>query len=176
MKRFLFFILMSLFFIGAIPIVYAHCPLCTAAVGAAAVSAKYYGLDSSIIGLLIGAFGISSGLWIGLKVKKYFKFQLSVIVLASFLLTVLPLLYLITDTVYLPLLLFGPAGSVLNKVYWINKMLLGSIIGGIITLLSYLLHLYIKKFNGKVLFPFQGVVLTLVFLSVSSLGLYFIFR
>ena len=176
MNKYFFFILISLFFIGTIPSVHAHCPLCTAAVGAAAVTAKYYGLDSSIIGLLIGAFGISTGLWIGLKIKKYFKFQLFAVVLASFLLTVIPLLYLIDDTIYFPLLLLGPAGSVLNKVYWINKMLFGSVIGAIITLISYVTHLYIKKFNGKVLFPFQGVVLTLVFLFVSSLGLYFIFR
>src|SRR3989344_6151701 len=78
---------------AAAPIAYAHCPLCTAAVGAAAVSAKYYGMDISIIGLMIGAFGISTGLWFGLKLKKqFFKFQLPVIVLLSFLLTVLPLL------------------------------------------------------------------------------------
>src|SRR3989338_7507256 len=106
---------------SAAPIAYAHCPLCTAAVGAAAVSAKYYGMDMSIIGLMIGAFGISTGLWIGLKVKKqFFMLQLPVIVILSFLLTVIPLLALNEDYVYFPLLLFGSAGTLLNKVYWVN--------------------------------------------------------
>lgn len=157
------------------PSVYAHCPLCTAAVGAAAVSAKYYGMDTTIIGLLIGAFGVSTGLWIGLKVKRYFKFQLPVIILASFLLTIIPLLYISSDNIYLPLLLFGKSGSFLNKVYWVNKLLFGGIIGGLATLFAYLTHVYIKKFNGKVLFPFQGVIVTLVFLFASGLSLYLTF-
>lgn len=174
MKRKFIFILVALFLVF-LPISYAHCPLCTAAVGAAAVSAKYYGLDASIIGLLIGAFGISTGLWIGLKVKKYFRFQMSLIVLASFLLTLVPLLYIDKSTVYLPLLLLGQPGSALNKVYWINKILFGSLIGGLITLTAFYIHTYIKKINGKVLFPFQGIAITLAFLLISGLGLYIVF-
>ncbi len=161
---------------GLIPSVYAHCPLCTAAVGAAAVSAKYYGLDASIIGLLIGAFGVSTGLWIGLKARKeYFKLQLPAIVFASFFLTVIPLLYISNELIYFPLLFFGPSGFIFNKVYWIDKLLFGSIIGSIASLSAYLIHVHIKKRNGKVLFPFQGVAFTLAFLAASGLGLYFAF-
>ena len=156
--------------------VYAHCPVCTVAVGAAAVSAKYYGLDTSIIGLLIGAFGISTGLWFGLKIKKqFFRYQLPVIVILSFVFTVVPLLALNTEYVYFPLLLFGAAGTALNKVYWLNKLLLGSIIGGFITLAAFRLHLFIKSARGKGLFPFQGVVLTALFLAVTGIGMYFAF-
>ena len=163
-------------FVELTPSVYAHCPICTAAVGAAAISAKYYGLDISTIGLLIGAFGISTGLWIGLKVsKRYFKFQLPTIVAASFFLTVIPLLYISNDTIYFPLLLFGQSGSVLNKVYWIDKLFFGSFIGGLATLFAYSIHIYVKKQNGKVLFPFQGVAVTIFFLAVSGLILYFNF-
>ncbi|MBI2100988.1 hypothetical protein HYT53_00060 [Candidatus Woesearchaeota archaeon] len=172
-KLFLLFLILLFF---EIPFAHAHCPLCTAAVGAAAISAKYYGLDTSIIGLLVGAFGISTGLWIGLKIKKeYFKFQFSAIVLASFLLTIVPLLSISSDSIYLPLLIFGSSGSLLNKVYWVDKMLLGSIIGGVTALLAFFIHSYIKKAKGKVLFPFQGVAITLLFLSASSLILYVIF-
>ena len=172
---FLAFLALAMLFAAA-PIAYAHCPLCTAAVGAAAVSAKYYGMDMSIIGLMIGAFGISTGLWIGLKVKKqFFMLQLPVIVILSFLLTVIPLLALNEDYVYFPLLLFGSAGTLLNKVYWVNKLLLGSVIGGAVTLTAYYLHLYIKRTRGKVLFPFQGVAFTIASLGIASLGLYLIF-
>jgi len=175
-KKYAFIFLMLVLLIGLMPSVNAHCPLCTAAVGAAAISAKYYGLDSSIIGLLIGAFGVSTGLWIGLKIKKeYFKFQFTSVVFASFLLTVVPLLSISSDSIYLPLLIFGSSGSFLNKVYWVNKLLLGSIIGGIATLLAFFAHNYIKKAKGKVLFPFQGITITLFFLIVSSLILYLIF-
>ena len=170
------FLIFAVILVNLIPSVYAHCPLCTAAVGAAAVSAKYYGLDTSIIGLLVGAFGISTGLWIGLKIKKeYFKFQFTGVVFASFLLTVVPLLSISSDSIYLPLLIFGSSGSLLNKVYWVDKMLLGSIIGGVTALFAFFIHSYIKKAKGKVLFPFQGIAITLFFLIASSLILYLIF-
>lgn len=162
--------------IFTMPNVHAHCPLCTMAVGTAVISAKYYGLDSTIIGLLVGGFGVSTGLWVGLKIKRHFKFQLGLIVFLSFILTVIPLLYLEKDSIYFPLLLIGQEGSFLNKVYWINKMLFGSIIGGVVTLLSYLIHAQIKKVNGRVLFPFQGVVFNLASLVISGLGLYFLFK
>lgn len=175
-KKLLIIIAIFIFGLSLIPSVSAHCPLCTVAVGAAAVSAKYYGLDTSIIGLLMGAFGVSTGLWIGLKIKKeYFKFQFTIILFTSFLLTVAPLLYISNDAVYLPLLIFGSSGSFLNKVYWINKIFLGSLIGALITLVTLLVHIYIKKINGKVLFPYQGVAITLVFLFLSSIGLHFVF-
>lgn len=177
MKKFISVILifMSLL-ISLMLTVHAHCPLCTAAVGTAAISAKYYGMDISIIGMFIGAFGISTGLWIALKIsKKYFRFQFFLIVLLSYLLTVIPLLYISNESMYLPVLLLGSAGSLLNKVYWINKLLFGSIIGGFAALIAYFFHISIKKLNGKVLFPFQGIVITLLFLIISSLVLYFAF-
>ena len=174
MKKLLLAVILAVILLSASA--YAHCPLCTAAVGAAAVSAKYYGLDTSIIGLLIGAFGISTGLWFGLRTKKqFFRNQLVVIVILSFALTVVPLLALNTEYAYFPLLLFGASGTALNKVYWVNKILLGSIIGGLITLAAFRLHMFIKSARGKVLFPFQGVVLTVLFLAVTGLGMYFAF-
>ena len=170
MRKLLVFLVLFLFLM---PFAYAHCPLCTAAVGAAAVSAKYYGMDLSIIGLFIGAFGVSTGLWIGLKIKNYFKFQLPVIVLLSFLLTALPLLYISNEHIYLPILWLGSAGSIFNKVYWINKILFGSIIGAAASILAYLLHIHVKKTRGKVLFPFQGIVFTISSLAITGLVMYF---
>lgn len=173
-KKLIFIVLIFMFLlISLTPIVYAHCPICTAAVGAAAVSAKYYGLDTSIIGLLIGAFGVSTGLWVGTKMK--FKFQLPIIVLASFLLTAMPLRYISGESIYLPLLIFGSSGSFLNRVYFIDKIFFGSLIGGLITLMAYFIHIHIKRLNNKVLFPFQGIAITFSLLLISGLSLYFIF-
>ena len=175
-KIILLLVFASLLFAYA-PEVHAHCPLCTAAVGTAAISAKYYGMDTSIIGLFIGAFGISTGLWIGRKIKKqYIKFQLPIVVLLSFVLTVIPLMSVDNSTIYAPVLLLGPAGSVLNKVYWINKILFGSIIGGAASLLGFWLHTYIKKVRGSVLFPYQGIAITLTLLGAGTLALYFGFK
>lgn len=176
MNKKYFYFLTPLLLLFRLPLVMAHCPLCTAAVGAAAISANYYGMDVSIIGLLIGAFGVSTGLWFGLKIKTYFKFQLSLIVLVSFLLTIIPLLAISNDTIYVPMLYFGTAGSLLNKVYWFNKMLFGGIVGGIMTLISYNLHNHIKKVNGRVLVPYQGIIFTVTILAITSTILFFYFR
>lgn len=176
MQKKILFVLLPVLLLLTLPSIHAHCPLCTAAVGAAAVSAKYYGLDSSIIGLLVGAFGIATGLWVGLALKKeYFRFQLPLIILLSFFLTVIPLMSMDNDTVYLPLLFAGESGSLLNKVYWINKLFFGSIVGGLVTLIAYSMHVFIKKLKGRVLFPFQGVIITITLLSISSLCLYILF-
>src|SRR3990167_9200674 len=98
-------LVISLFTIVSSAAVMAHCPLCTAAVGAAAISAEMYGVDPSIVGIFIGAFGISTGIWIAMKIKHHFPFQTSLIVLASFLLTVIPLYKINSDYLYIPLLL-----------------------------------------------------------------------
>lgn len=159
-----------LFFISAVT-VKAHCPLCTGAVAGAAVAAKYYGMDLIIIGLFVGAFGISTGLWVGRKIKtEYFKFQLWAIVLLSFLLTVIPLRALSGENVYLPLRLFGDVGSMFNKVYWMDRLFFGSVAGGILSVSAFGVHNVLKKFNDdKVLFPFQGIALTLGALIIASM-------
>ena len=156
-----------------VPAALAHCPLCTGAVVVAAASAKYYGLDVSIVGLFVGAFAISMGLWIGRKMKKqYVRFQTGLITLLSFVLTVAPLFALKNEQVYIPVLLFGASGSLFNKIYWIDKLFSGSVLGAVITLGAFWLHMKIKTVRGKVLFPFQGIAMTLVLLIIAGVVLY----
>ncbi|MBI2546410.1 hypothetical protein HYV81_04475 [Candidatus Woesearchaeota archaeon] len=160
------------------PQAWAHCPLCTIAVGSAAASASYYGFDPSLIGLMLGAFGISTGLWFALVIERRYgakvPFQKSVLTVSSLLLTVMPLLYINNDMLYLPILLGGEPGTLLNKVYWIPKMLFGSAFGALLTIIAYWTHVRIKAVRGKVLFPYQGVALTVMALGLGWLGLYFI--
>ncbi|MEK6933161.1 MAG: hypothetical protein AABW56_05220 [Nanoarchaeota archaeon] len=166
-------LLPSLFFIQGVS---AHCPLCTGAVIAGAVGAKYLGLDISIVGIFAGAFAISTGLWISRKLKTYFKYQSALIIIASFLLIVFPSLAFVKDVTYVPLFLFGNPGSLFNKVYFINKLLIGSVIGSLASLFAYYLHAHIKLRYGKVLIPYQGVILTVLILVLSSIPVYFIFK
>ncbi|MBI4153956.1 hypothetical protein HY501_01340 [Candidatus Woesearchaeota archaeon] len=167
-------IFLFLFFLLGIPAVSAHCPLCTAAVGAATITAQYYGLDASIIGLLVGAFAISTGLWIALKLRRrYVPFQLPLIASASFFLTVIPLLPVVNSGLLpIPALFTGDSGGLLNRVYWIDRFLLGSVIGGLATIGGFALHRKIKSVNQGVLFPFQGVAITLLLLLVSGTALF----
>ncbi len=143
---------------ASVPVVMAHCPLCTAAVGSAAVAARYFGVDASVIGVMVGGFAVSTGLWLGLKLKKWYFVALAVA--ASFALTVIPVMALVPDDFYFPLLVSGEPGSVLQRVYWLNKLLVGSFAGGIGALAAYAAHIRIKASRGKVLFPFQGTALT----------------
>jgi hypothetical protein len=156
--------------LAAVPVM-AHCPLCTLGAGAAAMGAKSLGMDSTIIGLFIGAFGVSTGLWLGKKIKKeYFKFQLWAIAIASFLLTVIPMMKIggDMDVIVIPMRLFGDIGTMFNKVYWINKILFGSIFGGLMVgIAPYLSSKMTELRKGKFI-PFQGVALTLVTLGIIA--------
>src|SRR3989344_2126707 len=163
-----FFLFIFLFLILGIKQVSAHCPLCAGAVGAAAVGASYLGIDNSIVGLFVGAFSISTGLWFARKIKKrYFKFQSFSIMLSSFLFTVIPSAKIVNDLDYI---------SLFDKIYFLDKILIGSIVGGLITLLALYLHEKIKQINGKVIVPYQGVFLTLILLILSSIPMYFVFK
>ncbi len=152
---------------------YAHCPLCAGAVGMVAASAKYYGMDASIVGLFGGAFAVSTGILFAQKVKKrYVDFQFPAIVLLSFILTIIPLAFIRTEDIFIPLLLFGETGAVFNRIYWIDKLVFGALISLPVTLLAFWLHNYAKKVNGRVLFPYQGIAFTLALLSIAGLSLY----
>ena len=166
MNKFILFIF--LFFILGISFVSAHCPLCAGAVGAAAIGAGYLGIDNSIVGLFVGAFSISTGLWFARKIKKkYFKFQSFSIVLSSFLFTVIPSAKIVNDLDYI---------SLFDKIYFLDKIIIGSIIGATITLFALYLHNKIKQVNGRVLVPYQGVFLTLILLLITSIPMYFVFK
>ena len=165
-----FIALLFFFFINP-TFVHAHCPLCTGAVAMAAVTANYYGMDLVSIGLFVGAFGISTGLWVGRKIKnQYFKFQLTTVVLLSFLLTVMPLQTLTPENIYLSLRWFGEPGTLFNKVYWMNRLFFGSLLGGVLSVSAFFIHHTVKKFNqDTVLFPFQGIAFTLGALVLGSI-------
>src|SRR3989344_9503518 len=83
----------------------AHCPLCTLGAGAAAAGAVWLGVSKVVIGLFIGAFAMSMGMWFSkIPKKKYIPFQKTLIILAIFLTTVLPLspIFKAIGPLYLP--------------------------------------------------------------------------
>ncbi len=169
MKKIFSFILIIISLI-LIPSVLAHCPLCTGAVIAGAAGAKYLGFDAIIVGIFVGGAAFSLGVWMSRLIKKhYLPFQSLLIIIITFLLTVLPASAAISDTLYLPVQLPGYIGSIFNNIYSLNRILFGNIIGGVITLFSYKAHLAIKKLKGKVLLPFQGIVLTVLALVITSI-------
>ena len=67
----------------------------------------------------------------------------------------------------------GSPDTVLNRVYFIDKMLFGSVLGAVVSLAAFWLHLYIKKAKGRVVVPFQGVIFTLLLLVLTGAALFF---
>lgn len=164
------FLLLPLFLVFLLQEVMAHCPLCTIGAAAVSVGALGLGVNNYVVGIFIGAFAVSTGWWLSnLIKKKYFKGQRALIILASFLLTIIPLLPILGNTVSsIYISLFGNYGSLLNRTYIINPFLIGSIYGGfLVTITPALSNKLTNLRKGKHL-PYQGIILTFVLLLISA--------
>ena len=146
-------------------IVVAHCPLCTLATGAAVAAARWYGVDDLIVSTFIGGVIISTGYWANnwlnkrSKGKGYIKFQLPILVLASYVSVVL--------TLYFSGLLGNTAPQFL--LFGIDKLFIGATVGSIVTVLAFTLHDALRRHNGnKNYLPFQAIVLALAFLAATA--------
>lgn len=142
---------------------YAHCPLCTAATGSAVTVARWYGVDDLIFGTFLGGFVISGALWINnfLKKKKieHIPYQPTVIILFS---------------IFSTIIAFYATGLLgTHMLFGIDKIIIGTLTGIIITLLTFQLHYILRKNNGnKNYIPFQVIILTLISLSLVASGFY----
>ena len=167
-KYFAFFI--PLIFIFFIEFVSAHCPLCTAGAAAAAAGAVWLGVSKAIVALFIGAFAVSTALWVGRMIKKqYISHQKLVLIIASFLLTIIPILPIISQTYPAYISWLGNYGTLLNRTYIINISLLTSLLGGGIVSVSPFLSKKISRLRKGEMIPFQGTILTLSLLIITGL-------
>ena len=145
---------------------YAVCPVCVVAIGAGVGIAEEFGVDDTIIGLWVGALIIAMAWWtVNWLIKKnwYFKGCGSITFLAYYLLTLVPLYF------------SGLIGKQLNKLWGIDKLLLGVLAGSILFYAGETLHFYIKsKNNDKVHFYFQRVIIPIIVLIIASGAFYFI--
>ena len=157
-----FFIPFFLFPFILVEKVFAHCPLCT--VGAAG-SALWLGVDPSVVGIFIGAFGASIGWWIANKIKKkYIPLQKLVLIILSYLLTVIPILPILKTNKGVYVSLFGNYGSIFNRTYVVDSFFLGSIFGVIILAITPWLSSKITLLRHGKNIPFQGIILTFILL------------
>lgn len=153
---------------------FAHCPLCTVGAAFVAGGAVVFGVHRMVIGVFVGAFAASTGMWFGRAVKKKFMpFQKTVIILASYFLTVLPMWPLLKDSHPILLNLAGDYGSLLNRTYLVDYFLVGSVIGSFITLIAPYLSEKITSIRKGRHIPFQGIVLTFVMLIIVGVILQF---
>lgn len=145
----------------------AVCPICTVAVGAGLGLSRYFGIDDTVSGLWVGGITASLTFWTidWLNRKKYwlFKGRDWLIALAYYALVVLPLVW--TDMV----------GHPLNKLWGVDKLLLGIIAGTVFFTGGHYLYEYLKKKNnGHAHFPFEKVALPLTPLIILSAVFYYL--
>ncbi|MFA4831195.1 MAG: hypothetical protein WC862_05275 [Patescibacteria group bacterium] len=152
----------------------AHCPLCTAGAGALAVGAAYIGVNTAVVGALIGAFALALSLWVARIVKKqYIRYQRPILIIMVFLSTIIPLMPLIREYRSINLYLFGSYGSLLNRTYMFNLFIVGVIIGAIIMYLAPFVSAFIAQKRGGKMIPYQGIGLTFALLILVSLFIQF---
>ncbi len=147
--------------------VFAHCPLCTAATGAVVATARLYGVDDLAVGTFFGGFTMSTAFWIQRfllkrnKGKNFIPFQLMIIILLSLILSIITLH---TANLFSSSTFFG-----------VDRLLAGTLIGSFITPVAFESHELLRRKNdNKNYFPFQAIVISLVFLSVTVFSYYLI--
>ncbi|MBN2884710.1 hypothetical protein JXE04_02180 [Patescibacteria group bacterium] len=158
----------SLFLLKAIP-AQAVCPVCIVAVGAGLGLSEYLGIDDSIAGVWIGGLLIGMSVWTINYVQKkqwlnkYQQIRDYLIFLAYYLMVIWPLYKK------------GFIGNPFNKLFGLDKLLLGVVVGGIVFPLAVRFYEIIKQRNGgRAHFPFEKVAIPVGALAILSFIFYFL--
>ncbi len=148
----------------------AMCPLCTAGAAIGLGIARYYGVDDTVIGLWLGALAVSTALWVNNVIKKrrvksnVVPFQSALIVAAVIASTIVPFYFAG---------FFNGMPNMSDSIFGVNRLVFGTVIGGIIMFSGEPISSYIKR-KRNATFPFQAILLTLLLLIVFSLLFWYI--
>lgn len=145
----------------------AFCPVCIVTTGAFLGIFRWLGVDDTIIGLWLGGFILSVSMVLNnflIRKGKKIKFQLSLI------------LFIFYGLVALSLYKLGGL-SPYNKIFGIDKIFFGIILGSLLLSVSSSLDKFLRKQNqGKIYISHQKVLVALVLLITFSSILYFILK
>lgn len=148
----------------------AVCPVCTVAVGAGLGLSRFLGIDDIISSLWIGGLLLSSSLWLvnwlesKYQLKTKFKYLDLLVVAGVYFLTLFPLS------------LMGIINHPFNKLWGIDKIVLGVVIGSLGFYLGVYLDQKVREIRGKILFEFQKVVFPVSILLILSIIFYFLIK
>ena len=161
-KKIIFLVLSLFILLTSAPPAYAQCPACLVTIGGSVLLSRYLGIDDLIIGIWVGGFIISFGLWTAKFIKKnYIKGQKWIITTVLW----------ITTVWSLKLAKF--IGNPTCKIHGHDKLLTGIEVGTVVFLMAYGLDLLLRKYNkknpGKAMFPYQKVILPVVLLLIATL-------
>lgn len=158
--------LIVLFLLAFPRAVSAHCPLCAAGVVGGLTLTRWLGIDDVYSGIWLGGLVGSLSFWFGGSLKrKFVPYQEYLVFLFLFLLTTVPFLYVGLGNPHAP------------RLFGVNRLFFGMVVGGVVFLAATFLDRVLRRLNkGHVLFPYQGVILTLGSLVVSAVILYLFLR
>lgn len=145
---------------------FAVCPLCSFAVGAGIGLTQYLGIDDTITGFWIGGLIVSMISWSNSWIKgknlnfRGYKILITAVYYAAFI---------------IPLYSSNIVGHELNKLYGVDKVLLGVIMGSVVFFLGSMAYEMLKKMNGgRAQFPFQKIVMPILPLACLSWVFYYL--
>lgn len=146
---------------------YAFCPVCAAAAVVGLGISRYLGVDDSITGVWLGGLLIMLVIWTIAWLKRHYPnfadWWQGMIFFVYYVALLAPLWWL------------GKLNHPLNRLWGIDKLVLGVIAGTLIIILTAYLHRWLKsKNNGKSYFVMQRTALNLSGLILLSLLFYFI--
>lgn len=145
----------------------AICPVCTIAVGGGLLLSRFFGIDDLIMSIWIGGVILSTALTFGEFIKKKTKLSSVVSNLVSVLISYVILIITLEMT--------HTTGLSFNTLWGIDKIVLGIIWGSFMFFVGARIHYYIKnRNNGKVIFPFQKVVIPVGLLWIATVIAYVI--
>jgi len=155
------------FLISVIP-AQAVCPVCTAAVLGGVGLSRYLGVDDLIIGLWVGGLTVSMIIWtINYLNRKKIKFYGRKILVFA----------LYYAMIIWPLEYYNFVGHPLNKIFGVDKLILGIIIGSIFFYAGAYYYDHMKAENGgKAHFPFEKILVPVGPLLILSLAFFFLTR
>lgn len=144
----------------------AFCPVCVVAAGAGLGFSRWLGIDDTVTSVWIGGLLVAISAWTiewlngkkinfkGLSLLTYFAYYAMVII---------------------PFYTTGIMGHPFNRLWNIDKILLGIIVGSLAFYFVGAWYQYLKKKNNnRAHFPFQKVVMPLSSLLILSLVFYFL--
>ncbi len=141
---------------------YAVCPVCTVAVVAGLGLSRWLGIDDTISGVWIGGLILSSSFWL----IDFLKRKKPELPIANF---QFPIIFIMFLFVFVPLQIAGITGHPFNKLWGIDKLLLGSIMGSGVFLVGIVADKVQRRVKGKQFFPFQKVVFPVLSLIIMSI-------
>jgi hypothetical protein len=147
------------------------CPVCTFAVAAGVGILREFGIDDAVTGLWFGALIISSIAWMIDYLNRkniHFLFR-KILVIVSF-----------TFIFIWPLYNWNIMGRPENIIFglgWLDRLLFGSIIGGVLFMLAMASNSYLKKINeGKVVINYQKILIPLIYLILASIAMHLLIK